>query len=59
MHKIYNKKLKKFRLNPRLILILSSINHLTANFGFVLRSKTITWRPFKFLKRPVGFQSVR
>ena len=51
MHKIYNKELKQ--LNPR--LSLSSIIHLTANFGLVLRSKTIT---FKCLERLFGFQSV-
>ena len=58
MHKIYNKKLKQFTLNPRLSL-LSSIIHLTANFGLVLRSKTITWWPFKCLERLFGLQSAR
>ena len=53
MHKIYNKELKQFTLNPR--LSRSSIIHLTANFGLVLRSKTIT---FKCLERLFGFQSV-
>ena len=45
MHKIYYKKLKNFRLNPKLSLLRSSTQvliHLTTNFALVLKSQPIT-----------------
>ena len=41
MHKTYNNKLNQLRLNPRLILVRSSI-HMNANFVLIRRSKPIT-----------------
>ena len=47
MHKIYNKKLKQFKLTPRLTLLRDStlsIIYITANFALALICKSI-WLP--------------